>query len=80
MRLLQRRYLEGWQEVVHRLRPELSAVELEVRMHALFGVLNSTPYNTRIEPRTQVRAALADAALSMLLGTRSRPSHELVGS
>jgi AcrR family transcriptional regulator len=70
VRLLQRRYLEGWQQVVRRLRPDLSDVELEVRMHALFGVLNSTPYNTRVEPRAQVRGALADAALVMLLERR----------
>ena len=80
VRLHQRRYLEGWQEIVRRLRPDLSAVELEVRMHALFGVLNSTPHNTRVEPRAEVRAALADAALAMLLETRSRPSNALVGS
>jgi hypothetical protein len=80
VRLLQRQYLEGWQQIVHRLRPDLSAVELEVRMHALFGVLNSTPHNARVEPRADVRAALTDAALVMLLETRSRPANELVGS
>ena len=80
VRLLQRRYLDGWQQIVHRLRPDLSDVELEVRMHALFGILNSTPYNVKVEPRTDVRAALTDAALVMLLETRSRPSNQLVGS
>jgi len=80
VRLLQRRYLDGWQQIVRRLRPDLSPVELEVRMHALFGVLNSTPHNTKLEPRAEVRAALADAALVMLLETRSRTAQAPVGS
>lgn len=68
VRQLQRTYLAGWQQIVARLRPDLDAADLEVRMHALFGILNSTPYNARLDGVTDVRAVLADAALGALLG------------
>ncbi len=68
VRHLQRTYLAGWQQIVARLRPDLDAADLEVRMHALFGILNSTPYNARLDAATDVRAVLADAALGALLG------------
>ena len=67
VRLLQRRYLDGWQVIVARLRPGTPPAELRVRMHALFGVLNSTPYSDASEPGVDVRAVLADAAMTMLL-------------
>ncbi len=71
VRLLQRRYLAGWQQIVARLRPDLPPADLEVLMHALFGVLNSTPYSDEIE-HTDARLVLSDAALSMLLGSMTR--------
>lgn len=69
VREIQRRYILGWQAVVARLRPELSDADLEVRMHAVFGVLNSTPYNARLDAATDVKRALAETALATLLGT-----------
>ncbi len=68
VRQLQRTYLAGWQQIAARLRPDLAEADLEVRMHALFGILNSTPYNARLDAATDVRAVLADAALGALLG------------
>ena len=68
VRKLQRTYLAGWQQIAARLRPELADADLEVRMHAVFGILNSTPYNARLDAATDVRAVLADAALGALLG------------
>jgi AcrR family transcriptional regulator len=70
VRQLQRRYIHGWQEIVARLVPETSPADLQVRMHALFGILNSTPYNVDLEATADVRAVLREAALVMLLGTR----------
>ena len=67
VRELQRRYLDGWQQIVSRIRPALAPADLEVRMHALFGVLNSTPYSDRIQ-HADVRAVLSDAAFAVLLG------------
>jgi AcrR family transcriptional regulator len=74
VRRLQRSYMDGWQEIVGRLRPDLAAADLRVRMHALFGALNSTPHSDRVDDATDVRAALADAALWMLLGP-TVPAH-----
>ena len=73
VRQLQRTYLTGWQQIVARLRPDLDPADLEVRMHALFGILNSTPYNARLDAATDVRAVLADAALGALLAPSSHP-------
>jgi AcrR family transcriptional regulator len=69
VREIQRRYIAGWQRIVGRLRPELSDADLEVRMHAVFGVLNSTPYNAKLDAATDVRRALAETALLTLVGT-----------
>jgi hypothetical protein len=71
VRQLQRRYIEGWSAVVARLRPTMSAAEREVRMHAVFGILNSTPYTADASEATNVRAVLAEAALVALLGSAS---------
>lgn len=68
VREIQRRYLDGWRAIVARLRPEWSDADLEVRMHAVFGVLNSTPYSAEAGDATNVRRVLADAALAALLG------------
>ena len=66
VRLVQRQYLEGWSAIVSRLRPEMSDLELEVTMHAVFGILNSTPYTAGLE--ADVRAILRTTALAALLG------------
>jgi AcrR family transcriptional regulator len=72
VRRLQRQYVDGWQQIVSRLRPDVAPADLTVRMHALFGILNSTPYSDQVERSTDVRAVLSDAALAMLLGSASR--------
>lgn len=76
VRQLQRCYVAGWQELVARLRPGASPADLEVRMHALFGILNSTPYSDELQGAANVRAVLADAALTMLLGRAPRLERE----
>jgi len=70
VRQLQRVYLEGWQRIVERLRPELTPADLEVRMHALFGILNSTPYTPDLDRDPDVGSVLMDAALGALFGYR----------
>ena len=67
VRRQQREYIEGWQQIAARLRPELSEANLRVRMHALFGILNSTPYLAGVE-QDEVREVLADVALAAVLG------------
>jgi AcrR family transcriptional regulator len=51
VRLLQRRYVELWVDVLSRLRPDRAETELRFRAHAAFGLLNSTPHSARIPGR-----------------------------
>lgn len=68
VRLLQRQYIQGWSAVVARLRPQMSGPELEVKMHAVFGILNSTPYTARLDGIADIRAVLTETATLALLG------------
>ncbi len=72
VRSLQRRYVDGWKEIVTRIRPDISATTLEVRMHAVFGILNSTPRTAGDEPVAEMREELAEMAFAAL--TRERGS------
>ena len=72
VRSLQRRYVDGWKGVVTRIRPDISATTLEVRMHAVFGILNSTPRTAGDEPVAEMREELAEMAFAAL--TRERGS------
>ncbi|MCU1424445.1 MAG: kstR2 1 [Microbacteriaceae bacterium] len=69
VRQLQRRYIDGWSSVAARLRPDLGPANLEVRMHAVFGILNSTPFTSRLRDTASVRAILAETALVAALGS-----------
>jgi AcrR family transcriptional regulator len=69
VRLLQRQYIDGWVEIAARLRPGTPPAELQVKMHAVFGILNSTPYNAQLDRLADVRSILADTALASLFGT-----------
>ncbi|QMV23311.1 TetR family transcriptional regulator [Streptomyces sp. SCUT-3] len=44
VRRLQRAYVELWVQVVRELRPGLGETEARVAVHAVFGLLNSTPH------------------------------------
>jgi AcrR family transcriptional regulator len=43
VRQLQRQYVELWVEVVRRLHPEVPETDARAAVHAVFGLLNSTP-------------------------------------
>lgn len=45
VRRLQRAYVELWAEVLCRLEPDLPPAVARLRAHAVFGLLNSTPYS-----------------------------------
>lgn len=47
VRGLQRSYVEAWVDVLRRLRPGTPVPELRLRVQAMFGLLNSTPYSVR---------------------------------
>ncbi|MEU6536547.1 TetR/AcrR family transcriptional regulator [Streptomyces sp. NPDC047000] len=47
VRQLQRQYVELWVEVVRELHPELTEPAARAAVHAVFGLLNSTPHLAR---------------------------------
>ncbi|SMX76935.1 transcriptional regulator, TetR family [Brevibacterium antiquum] len=69
VRRLQRSYVSQWSEVVARANPGWSLDAATVRVHAVFGMINSTPYQARrssaevvgVELRAAARAALGIA-------------------
>ncbi|MHA7300541.1 SACE_7040 family transcriptional regulator [Pseudarthrobacter sp. MDT1-22] len=70
VRTLQRNYVEIWVEVLALLHPGTDAVELRMRAHATFGLINSTPHSVRnhgrkIAPKT-ARPLLESMALAAL--------------
>ena len=71
VRLLQRRYVELWVDVLSRLRPDRAETELRFRAHAAFGLLNSTPHSARIPGRRPadgtVRGILEEMAWASLM-------------
>lgn len=65
VRRLQREYAEMWVETLMRLRPNLRAVDARAHVHAVFGLLNSSPRLPAM-PEPELRrmlAAMAGAAL-----------------
>ncbi|MCW4353644.1 TetR/AcrR family transcriptional regulator [Hoyosella sp. YIM 151337] len=66
VRMLQRRYVERWVQVLMELTPSLDAVSARTKAHAVFGLINSTPHSARASAartreilRNMARAALA---------------------
>ena len=45
VRALQRSYVDLWAAQVHLCHPQLTAKEAQARVHATFGLLNSTPHS-----------------------------------
>jgi AcrR family transcriptional regulator len=67
IRRLQRRYVEEWVEVLTALRSELTDGEARVLAHAVFGLMNSTPFLGGEVDRVRRARLLRAAALSALL-------------
>ncbi|MFF7777094.1 TetR/AcrR family transcriptional regulator [Streptomyces tanashiensis] len=77
VRKLQREYVEIWVRVVAETYPSLGTVEQGARVragvHAVFGLLNSTPYSAtarHVRP-TPTRGAMADLLRELALGAFS---------
>lgn len=68
LRKLQRQYLNLWAAVVARIRPEIAPADLQVAMHAVFGLLNSTAHSRETLAAADERGILAAAARRVLLG------------
>lgn len=65
VRALQRAYVDRWVSVVTAMS-DLTRDEATVRVHAIFGMLNSTPYVVRRKPEEVIREQLRRAALASL--------------
>ncbi|MEV4055588.1 TetR/AcrR family transcriptional regulator [Amycolatopsis sp. NPDC049688] len=48
VRALQRQYVEVWVRVIREALPELGELEARSAAHAVFGLINSTPYNRHL--------------------------------
>ncbi|ROS27857.1 TetR/AcrR family transcriptional regulator [Cellulomonas sp. PhB150] len=66
VRALQRRYVDLWVDVLHRLGPTTERAELRMRAQATFGLLNSTPHSARSVTASRTRALLEEMALAAL--------------
>lgn len=66
VRRLQRSYVSRWAEVVAALHPEWSLDAATVRVHAVFGMINSTPYQARRSSAEVVGVELRAAACAAL--------------
>ena len=65
VRSLQRAYVEAWVQALLRVRPDLDADGARVEVHALFGLLNSTPYSGSSPAVRDRTAAMALRALAL---------------
>lgn len=67
VRRSQRQYVEIWVAVLTRLTPDLAEEDARVMAHAVFGLLNSTPYSARpAVPKAHSRALLRRMTLAAL--------------
>ena len=66
VRRLQRAYVSRWAEVVATAHPDWSLDAATVRVHAVFGMMNSTPYQARRSSAEVVGVELRAAAAAAL--------------
>ena len=65
VRELQLAYVEVWAEQLRQAVPDLDAAHARARVHAAFGLINSTPHSRRLpeEPMADLLRRMAEAAL-----------------
>ncbi|MGW1072687.1 SACE_7040 family transcriptional regulator [Streptomyces sp. NPDC002537] len=76
VRSLQRQYVELWVDVVRALHPDAPAAEARAAVHAVFGLLNSTPHLGRpgaLPGRAATAALLRRLALGALAALSAGP-------
>ena len=66
VRLMQREYVELWVQVLCAVDPELNESDARTTAHAVFGLINSTPYSAGRSPSRNARPVLRAMALSAL--------------
>lgn len=79
IRSLQRRYVDLWAEQLRLLLPAASDAEVELRLHGVFGLLNSTPHHPLAEQLPGVRDLLTATALAALTAARPAAATTAVG-
>ncbi|CUR60361.1 Transcriptional regulator, TetR family [metagenome] len=70
VRSLQREYVDLWATQLRRHHPELTVKQAQARVHAVFGLLNSTPHSAFL-PAAEMSAVLTEMA-SQALGLSRR--------
>ncbi|MEU7631594.1 TetR/AcrR family transcriptional regulator [Nocardia sp. NPDC049220] len=66
IRRTQRHYVEIWVAVLCELHPELPEEAARVQAHAVFGLINSTPYSATTATAVRARPVLRAMALAAL--------------
>lgn len=79
IRFLQRSYVQLWAERLRLLLPEASDAEIEVRLHGMFGLLNSTPHHPLAARVPEVRDLLRATASAALIAARPAAVTTAVG-
>jgi AcrR family transcriptional regulator len=67
VRRLQREYVEIWVDMLRRVRPSAQEARARSAVHAVFGLINSTPHSARLPERAAMAALLHDMAVAALL-------------
>lgn len=65
VRTLQRKYVDLWSRALRAVHQDLKPLEAKARVHAAFGLLNSTPHSALI-PDVRMRSMLHEMALAAL--------------
>ena len=66
VRRLQREYVELWVATLCAVDPELNESDARTTAHAVFGLINSTPYSAGRTPSRNARPVLRAMALAAL--------------
>ncbi len=66
VRTLQRAYVEIWVTTIRQVSPEVTEPTARAAAHAVFGLINSTPYSAHLD-RDQMAALLRTMATAALL-------------
>jgi AcrR family transcriptional regulator len=75
VRKAQRQYVEVWVGVLRELNPDLPEADARLTAHAVFGLLNSTPYSMKSTDRP-VRAARSRAVMRAMTVAALTAGHQ----
>ena len=74
VRRMQREYVELWVEVLCAVDPDLNESDARTTAHAVFGLINSTPYSAGRSPSRSARPVLRAMALNAVKALTSAPT------